>query len=241
MKKITLLIFISFTFLLQFTNACSCSIPNSFCEGLVDSNGDIYANLVLRGTITASTSAGKEVQVGQLLHGSTGQSSVIIGPSFCDYYTDPLEVGKEYIFALSTYNNSFSLIACTISYLKIENEVISGKIAPGIESLDYFDLANLEGCGNGFNLFSVKNNISIFPNPTADIIKIKNTSPNNSDENVQVEFIDMIGRKLYAFKTEDGIFAGEVWTIDLQNFTAGVYFLKLIANNQENTFKIVKL
>ncbi|MFK7771805.1 MAG: T9SS type A sorting domain-containing protein [Saprospiraceae bacterium] len=241
MKKITFLIFISFLFLHQFTYACSCILPTSFCEGIVDTNGEIYADIVFRGEVTGNTSGGIAVQIGQILYGSTGQSTITIGPSFCDHYTDPLDEGTEFIFALANYDNNFFLVPCAISYLKIENEVIKGKIAPGIESLDYFDLANLEGCGNGFNLFSVKNNLAIFPNPTSEILKIQNSSIIDSEENIQVEFIDMIGRALYSLKKEDGILAGEVWTIDLQIFAAGVYFLKLTADNQETILKIVKL
>ena len=241
MKKIILLILLSFTFFHQTIVACTCAFPNTFCEGLSDVDGNIYSDVILRGTIT-SVDGGLEIQVDELLYGSTNQNLITLGYGFCDVYTDPLEKGNEYIFSLIiNSNNKYSLIGCTISYLKIEDEVIKGNIAPGIESLDYADLVTLEGCGDKLDLFSIERSLKVFPNPTGNFLKIKNASSSNSIGTVQLEFFDMIGRELYAFKKEDEFFAGEIWDINLQNFEAGVYYLKLTADTQETVIKIVKL
>lgn len=240
MKNFTLLILFAFIFSYQSTYACSCIGPSSFCESISDADGNIFAEVILRGTITKSSSEGEEIQVDQLLYGDLSQSEIVLKFGLCDLYFGNLEEGGEYIFALSTYSGDYSLIPCAISFLEIENGVVKGKIAPGVESINYFDLVTLEGCGANFKLFSIERNMSIFPNPTNDILKIKNMSPADSVQNIQVAFFDMLGRELYTFKKEDGIFAGEIWALDLQNFSAGVYFLKLTADNQERSIKIVK-
>lgn len=240
MKKFTLLIFIFFIPFFQSIYACSCIGPTSFCESITNSDGTLYPKFVLRGWISDASSAGFEIQIDEMLYGDLNQSEIILKHSFCDLYMSELEAGKEYIFALSDYDNDFSLVPCAISFLKIEDEVVKGKIAPGVESIDYYDLVTLEGCGNQFDFFSIENNMLIFPNPTNDILKIKNTSLSDSVSNVQIQFIDMIGRELYTLKKEDEFFAGETWKVNLENFTAGVYFLKLTANSQETVIKIVK-
>ena len=241
MKKLILLVLISFAFFHQVSYACSCGGPFTFCEGIADSDGNLYADLILRGKITAKTNEGTEVQIDNLLYGNSSQSKIMITPSLCDIYFDPLEEGNEYIFAVSDFNNSFTLLSCAISYLKIEDEVIKGMIAPGVESLNYSDFITLENCGNGFEFFLIENNLSVFPNPTVDILTIKNENFNQSAENVQAKFIDALGREIFTFKNEDEILSGESWSINIQYFAAGVYYVKLTANHQETVIRIVKL
>lgn len=243
MKNFTLLFLLSFPFFQQSTFACSCIEAPTFCEGIVNCDGDIYADLIVRGTITARTKEEVKVRVNQIIFGNTSQSTITVGLSVCGYPPQSLKKGDEYILALSTLSSSdyshHHLIICKLSYLKIEDEVIKGNIAPGIKSLDYSDLAILKNYGDEFNLFSIEHSLSFSPSPIADILNIKNISLASS-ENIQIEVIDITGSNRYSFKKEDGILADETWTIDLQNFPVGVYLFKLTAYNQEIVFKIIK-
>ena len=240
MKKFILLTVFLFPFIHSYARDCTCLGSLNFCEAITDGDGEIGADIVLRGTFKGYD-GGVKVQIGDILHGDMIQNELTIFTTLCDYNPIPLEENDEYIFAVEKFDSTYYFIFCSVSYLKIEDGVVTGNIAPGIESIDYLDLKTLDDCGEQFNLFTLEDgSLSVFPNPTLDILKVKNTSPLGSIENVQIEFIDMIGRELYTFKKEDKILGGEIWTINLQHFTAGVYFLKLTANNQEQMIKIVK-
>lgn len=69
----------------------------------------------------------------------------------CTYYFSDIskpEIGKEYVFALHKYLNSFSPPACAVWYLEVENNKVKGKITSDIESIAYNKLNSLENCGN---------------------------------------------------------------------------------------------
>ena len=81
--------------------------------------------------------------------------------------------------------------------------------------------------------FSRENDITVFPNPTHDIININlNTVP------INVEFIvqDGYGKIVLHKKYNDIQFAD----LDVSNLEAGIYFLKIKNENGDDHFKIVK-
>lgn len=244
MKKKSLFLLIVFSFFSQFTNACTCSYPPTFCEGIVNADGDIYVDIIIRGKIITKIKEVVKVKVDQIIFGNTTQSFITIGASVCGYPPKSFNKGDEYILVLSkpyfSSSQNHSLIMCKVNYLKIEDEVIKGRIAPGIKSLDYSDLWSLKNQGDKFNLFSIEHSFFISQNPTANILNIKNISLANSTENIQIDVIDITGEKRYFFKKKEGIFASETWAIDLQNFPDGIYFFNLTAFNQKKNIKIVK-
>lgn len=78
--------------------------------------------------------------------------------------------------------------------------------------------------------FEVANNIKIYPNPSNGIFAIE------TQEDSTVEVFDMIGKKVYSNKVSGGSS-----TIDLSNYTNGIYLLTV--TNQKgnlNTFKLIK-
>lgn len=240
MKKILLLTLFFWGTFLSSTSACSCAPPNSFCEGLSDENGNLYFDLIIRGTVKTNNGSGIKVKVDELLFGFTSENEISLTFDFCTIFTDPLDEGDEFIFAVIDRVNSYSLISCSISYLLIENETIKGKITPDIESLDYKNLSTLDECGNGTNIFSIAHQLDIFPNPTVDILKIKNKSDYDFEGSINIQFFDILGRELPSFKKENGLLSTETWSVNLNNLSAGVYFFKLTANGREEIFKIVK-
>ncbi len=245
MKKIILLLFSILVLALPASIACNCGGGGTFCEGVTNSDGEIYESIIIvRGIIKSKNEEGMNVVVQHTLFGDLNQDEVYVRQGYgidCAMQISDFEESKEYIFALwDELSGEYSLSICFESFLKIEDEVISGKIAPGITSLEYIDLGNVEGCGEQMNIFSIKDDISVFPNPTFNVLKFKNLNANKSTENIQLTCFDMLGRELRTFKKGDGIMAGEIWTIDFQEFPVGVYMLKLYANYQETVFRIVK-
>lgn len=241
MKRLLLLtIFFWGTFLTS-SFSCSCAPPDSFCAGLTDQNGNLFIDMIIRGTVKTNNGNGIKVIVDEFLYGSTSENEISLTFDFCTIFTDPLEEGDEFIFALIDRVNSYSLISCSISYLLIENETIKGKITADIESLDYKDLNTLDECGNGVNIFSMASKLDIFPNPTVDILNIKNKSPYDFAGSINIQFFDMLGRELPCFKKENGLLSTETWSVNVNHLSAGVYFFKLTANSREEIFKIVKI
>ncbi|MBP9793477.1 MAG: T9SS type A sorting domain-containing protein, partial [Flavobacterium sp.] len=76
-------------------------------------------------------------------------------------------------------------------------------------------------------------NISIFPNPFNDLINIRlgNVIPE------KIEITDITGKKIFV-KT-DFMSASET-TIDLTNYSNGIYLVKIIADGKYSTKKIIK-
>ena len=245
MKKIILLIFSILVITLPVSISCNCGGGGSFCEGITNSEGEIYESiLIVRGKIISKNEEGMNVAIEHNLFGDFNQDEVYVRQGYgidCSMQVNDFEESKEYIFALwGELNGEYSLSICYESFLEIKDEVIFGNIAPGIESIDYVDLGNVQGCGEQINIFSFKENISIFPNPTFNALNFKNLNSIKSAEHVRLTCFDMLGRELRFFKKEDGILAGEIWTIDLHEFSAGIYMFKLSLNYEETVFRIVK-
>ena len=241
MKKLLLFIFLAFAFFPKINFGCTCLPPPSFCEGMIDSNGDLLSDVILRGKIIGNPSEGREVEINQVIYGDINQSTITIRPTMCTAFFHELEDDGEYIFSLTTNNGNFQPIGCTIFFLKIEDEVVKGKIAPGVESIDYKDLGSLESCGNAFDIITtLENNVAVFPNPTLGELKIKNTNTENSLGSLQLKVFDMLGREIANYANVDGILPEEIWEINIQNLAAGVYFFKLSGKNGQRKFRIIK-
>lgn len=85
------------------------------------------------------------------------------------------------------------------------------------------------------NLSTISNSLSekelsIFPNPTNGILKIKNKLLNQN-----YKIYDIRGVLI-----KEGIFENELETIDMSNYSNGIYILKTINGNSSVTKKIVK-
>lgn len=220
---------------------CSCIGVDTFCESITDQDGKLWTDIfIVRAEITRSFLEGMDIRLTQPIYGEINEREISFYWDLCTSSIDGLEDGKEYIFALSNYSDSFHPLACSVWFLEIDNEVVKGKIAPGIESVDYDDLGSLDNCGDGFGFFSLNKDISIFPNPTIDEIKIENTSPTNELENLELKIFDALGRMVQDFTKPTGILPEEAWVINMQNFPPGLYVFKLSDTFSEKVYKIVK-
>lgn len=240
MKKLILLLSFSLFLFPNINFGCSCVSPSSFCESIIGKNGEIHAAFILRGEITESSRSGKEIMVKELLLGELKEKEITLKNGFCTLFYSDLEVGEEYILALREYNDQFFLKDCAISFLKIKNGMVEGKIAPGIETIKYKNLDKLQRCGNAFNGEEPAKNFTVFPNPTTDFVTIENIHPNLSYKNIQLSIIDAMGRVVSFYRKEDGILPEDIWSINLQNLSTGVYIFKLSGDFQTNYFKIIK-
>ena len=240
MKKNILFLLFAIFFIPKTNFGCSCLTPSSFCESIIDSNGDLFPDLIFGGEIISSSSEGKKIKVNQSIFGNINESEITIQPSFCTIFFAGLEDGKEYVIALARDNEHLIPLHCAIFFLEIENEIVKGKIAPDLESIAYGELGNLEGCGNDFKLFSLERNIIVFPNPTIDEIKIKNNSSTNNSEQLEIKIFDTIGRDLQVTTKVDGILPEEIWIVNIQFLPAGLYLIQLSDEYDEKIYRIVK-
>ncbi len=89
-----------------------------------------------------------------------------------------------------------------------------------------------------YNAFTSSNIISVYPNPTNNklhLSKINNTIAIN-----KISLFDATGKVLYSELNPS--FIGNHYTINLEAFTNGNYFLQILSNNYTNNtnFKITK-
>ncbi|MFN8239853.1 MAG: T9SS type A sorting domain-containing protein [Bacteroidales bacterium] len=78
--------------------------------------------------------------------------------------------------------------------------------------------------------------VTVDPNPTSDMIKISFNS--EVDKEVLLFLLDEQGRMILTDKIEPAV---PDKTINLQNYAAGVYYLRMIKGKQINVYKVVKL
>lgn len=221
--------------------SCSCLTPSSFCESITDENGQTleWVTAIVRAKLVSDTNR-KDVQVSEVIYGSIAQSEMVILYDWCTLYVHELEFGAEYIFALKEFEGDFSLLNCAVSFLKIENEVVKGAIAPGINSMDYKDLASLETCGDAFKFFSLDRHVKLFPNPTIDHIKIQNIH-DEASINLDLRVYDIHGRLILMRSNVQGILPEEQWVIDIESYSSGVYLFKISTAFQELVYRVVKV
>lgn len=82
------------------------------------------------------------------------------------------------------------------------------------------------------NNFISDNNISIYPNPVIDKLTIEYN--NEANKSIKYQIIDLRG----SIVLEDVLYMNN--EIDISNFSAGIYMLKLQTENEIKTYKIVK-
>ncbi|MEM6963820.1 MAG: T9SS type A sorting domain-containing protein [Bacteroidota bacterium] len=246
MKKIILLLVIIYLQSSTHLLACDCLVTTTFCETVSQLDPNIESNVfVLRVKITEEKNDGVDAKVQKVLFGELSDTEIFVrsgNGANCGVETSLFSEGEEYIFVLgfSPTFSSFSLHLCHVSYLKIEDEIIKGAIASGVSSLPYEDLSTLTSCGSGLDFFVLKDALTIFPNPTTDMIRIKNSSNIESSSRLRLEMVDVLGQDLGFSQKEDGIQVGEEWIINVEKLATGVYFFKITSREQKEVFKIVK-
>jgi len=235
MLRISLILILSFLASEAFT--CSCIFPDSFCESNSDVGGGLRSDLILIGKGFRNSEGKISIKVHNLLSGELNTDNVKIGWTGCEIAGTPID-DEEYLFALERCGNFYCHSSCAIGFLKIEGNEVVGKIAPDVDRMKLNELGEMM-CGVAFEPFSEK--VEIYPNPTADIIKIKNTGDRFAFNGLQLRIFDSSGRLIHERKNTDPLLADGNWEINLEDLPRGVYIVQLYNRLQSTTKKIVKI
>ena len=92
------------------------------------------------------------------------------------------------------------------------------------------DLLNLENC----DIFGEKSRFSVFPNPSSGIVKLRL----NSDKKVNILVFDVMGKMIYSIDNQKY----DMCNVDdfLSSLNGGVYFVKVVGEEFDQTSKLVK-
>lgn len=86
------------------------------------------------------------------------------------------------------------------------------------------------------NNISFVDNINVFPNPTNELLTVQLNAKKSTDFNVSLITID--GRILTTKKYTSTSIINDV--IDMKNYSNGIYFLQVVAENEKAMYKLIK-
>lgn len=151
---------------------------------------------------------------------------------------DTLILGLNNFTMTDAQNNEtydWYLNGCDINYLKVENGFVLGQIRKSVVSESIIDFKNsINDCIDTTTEVYKPNSTDVhfFPNPTKDILYL-NASQSVID--YSVEIYNNNGMKILNYKLDS-----ENQQIRLNHLKSGFYFIKLYADKEIKTFKIVK-
>lgn len=150
----------------------------------------------------------------------------------------------------SSFNNSVTPFAIVDSYVgtSTENSTPAGALHPFFDDVNYVGAVqdgedndwtrgwcfNLDGTLRELPLSVsgfLKSEISVFPNPTENILTIK-----SDIEIAKLNIYNSVGRLIY----ENLNFKNENNQVDMSNFQSGIYFLKVTSGDFSQTLKVIK-
>ena len=232
--------------------ACSCFTISTFCETITFGNNGVIneENTIIKAEIINKETDGIGIKIESVLFGETNSQELFINRGngvSCTVDTEIFSAGEVYLFNLyaPSSNQEIYLGDCGINFLKIENNTITGAIAPNVESIDLDELNTIE-CFEEFmlsfsNLSSLKNFFSVFPNPTDGIFSILNDNEIPVNNIIEIEMVDLQGRVIYREQKVDGWLPNEEWNINVREIATGIYFLKFFVEEKSSVLKIVKM
>lgn len=88
------------------------------------------------------------------------------------------------------------------------------------------------------NILASETNISIYPNPTSDLLSIEMETDKTS--RFDASLFDVLGRELYSSKNKSKTSAGKLEIPEVKSLKPGVYFLKIYVDGNVITRQIVK-
>lgn len=114
----------------------------------------------------------------------------------------------------------------------VQTVTLTATDASGNESICTFDVTVLSSLGIDDEL--LENTISIYPNPTRDIITITDTGNKMVS---QISISDINGRIIETRTIQDGTLETQ---ISLENYASGVYFARINTANESTVKRIIK-
>jgi hypothetical protein len=112
----------------------------------------------------------------------------------CRVFVGQFEEGAHYLFAF--YGNpefGYNLYHCGVTFLRIEGDVIEGKIAPGVTQIPITELVTIGNCGGIGAEVTV---INVSPTLTSNIVRVKTTK---DVADIDIRMFDMAGRLVYIY------------------------------------------
>ncbi len=243
---------IAFLLLLGFfqnAKACDCFIIPTFCESITfDNNGQVWDYLsVYRIKVEAALPNGLKVSVFQTYAGEDMAGHQLFikdgdGANCVLFASTNLNVNQEYIIAAQLLNDTLSVSECGISFLKIENGMVQGAIAPGVTAVALADFPNTANCGDLSPSVvvdpGVLGGIIVRPTITNGLVEIRTNSGQLAD--LKLTVFDATGRLVFrAAYPKFGAYSNA--EVDMTNWSSGVYFLHFEAAGARLSQKLVKV
>jgi hypothetical protein len=248
-KAFTLTFMLAFILQSEISNACSCVYIGTFCETITYNNSvEVSPYLcVIRGTVIAQESDKMKVRVVEHLGGTAPVSHEIFirsgNGADCGEFVGGFEIGKDFVFAMNIgwglNLDLYSLSICGINHLRINNEVVEGNIAPGINSINYSKLGTINDCGR----LTIEQKIglfSIFPTLTSAGPSISLDPEASEPVLIDWEVYSNIGQLLDE-KNAQNFVPGEKFTVNMERYPPGVYLLRIQRAGERKVIKIVKI
>lgn len=92
--------------------------------------------------------------------------------------------------------------------------------------------------GNSLSVNSIfkKSKVYLYPNPSSGKVNIDVSLEN--DDNIEIYLYDLTGKLLKKYETKSN--RNQIHSLDISSFNDGLYFIKVIAENKEHFFKVIK-
>ena len=210
---------------------------------------DLTINYSTNSTITESGCESYTAPDGQLYYASGQYTAVIPNLTGCDStitinltVTNIDSTVAQSGFTLvsnATGNVNYQWIDCDDNnspivgaIFKSYTVIVSGNYAVQITNgncVATSDCTNVTGVG----VVDVENvlGISVYPNPTLDILNIDK----GENENIEIIVLDNMGKVVINTNSD-----GQVTTIDMSNYASGVYYVKAKSGEKTSVTKLVK-
>jgi len=122
----------------------------------------------------------------------------------------------------------------TVSLTYVARDQAGNTSAPTTRNI-YVEPSGAFGCTSGIEPgLGLDKYISIFPNPSTGIFNINANLP--TEQNVRMSVVNMLGQEMMVI--HDGSLSNNNFRVDMSNQASGVYFLKIVTNNQTLTKRI---
>lgn len=240
------IIFTTLTFFFCFFQmgwTCSCIHIETFCETITYNDGNIDSNtLIVLVRKNQNNSIGMEVEIMDVLHGTLSENKIDIrkgNGADCGVNTDIFDNDQELLLALWPWEHQgviqYQISICGVNFLEVNNGIVQGAIAPGVNNLPYDELTNLNGCGTLIPGF-INIDAILFPNPA-----VNQTSfliETNGPLSINTHVYDTMGRRLasHRFDLDETVNSADIPTDQLPS---GVYFVEFRVLSSKKTYKLV--
>ncbi len=81
------------------------------------------------------------------------------------------------------------------------------------------------------------NNVSVYPNPTNNLVNVKIVSNENST--VAIELVDALGKLVQNTKNHDVMIGENLFEMNTQELNDGVYFISILSGNNSSKIKLI--